>query len=435
VPSNAPNGRRKTVKQGPLSGIRLLDLGWYGVDPEATRILSWFGAEVIRVEHESKLDYIRLNPPFAEHGKSIDYASVTDALEANAYNNSGLYNNFNPGKLCVRLNASQPEGRALLEELITISDVVTENFSYSVMEKWGLDYDALKRIRPDIIYVSMAGMGHTGPYRHVKTVGPVVQALSGVTFMGGLPGREPSGWGFSYMDHQGAYHNALAVQLAVYHRNRTGQGQYIDASTTEIGAGLTGPKTLDYTVNERRSRRPGYPMGNRLEYQAAAPHGVYRCCGDDRWIAIAVFNDDEWESLVGAMGRPDWAMEPRFATLRQRVQHQDDLDALMNGWTQDHDDVELMHRLQEAGVRAGAVLKGKDVEEDPQMRHRELFPVLDHTLIGSWPFEGIPAKLSETPGGWEWGAPMLGEDNDYMYRQVLGIAADRLERLVETGIV
>ena len=433
--SEKASAKRNVVKRGPLSGVRIADLGWYGVDPETTRILSWFGAEVIRVEHEAKLDYIRVQPPFALDGKADASLTVVEAVKQRKFNQSGLYNNFNPGKLCIRLNLARPEGRKLLEELINISDVVTENYSYDVMDKWGYNYETLRRIRPDVIYMSMAGMGHAGPDANVKTVGPSVQALSGLTFMAGLPGQEPSGLGFSYMDHQGAYHNCLAILMAIFHRNRTGRGQYIDGSTTDIAATLTGTKVLDYTANGRPSRRPDYPAGNRLEHPAAAPHGVYRCHGDDRWIAIAVFNDNEWRSLVDVMGSPPWASTPDFKTMGARLEHQDDLDQKVNSWTVKFDDIELMQILQKAGVRAGAVFKGADVERDPQLRHRKTFVDLDHSAMGRWPFEAVPAKLSATAGGWEWGSPVIAQDNDYFYREVLGIPDRQVQELACKGVL
>ena len=427
--------KRDVVEDGPLRNLRVVDLGWYGVDPEATRILSRFGAEVIRVEHESKVDLIRILWPFALNGKPDPAMTMVNAVKDQKFEQSGLFNDWNPGKLGIRLNLATPEGRKVLEELIRVSDVVTENYSHGVMERWGLGYQQLRCIRPDIIYVSMSGMGRTGPDREVKTLGPLVQALCGLTFTAGLPDEEPSGWGFSYMDNLAAYHNCAAVLLAVFHRNRTGQGQYVDAAATEIGAGLTGAALLDFTVNGRPARRPGYPTGNRLEHPAAAPHGVYRCTGDDRWIAIAVFNDDEWSALVNVMGDPAWARRPQFATLSARVAHQDALDEHMNEWTGHMDDTELMGRLQSAGVRAGAVYKGADLESDPQIRHRQMFPELDHGVMGRWPFEDVPIRLSETPGGWKWGAPLLGEDNGYIYQELLGLTASATRELETGGVI
>lgn len=427
--------KRNVVKDGPLRSVRIVDLGWYGVDPEATRMLSRFGAEVIRVEHESKVDLIRILWPFAVGGQPDPSLTMVNAVKEGNYEQSGLFNDWNPGKLSIRLNLSTSEGRKVLEKLIRVSDVVTENYSHGVMERWGFGYEQLRCLRPDLIYVSMSGMGRTGPDKEVKTLGPLVQAISGLTAIAGLPDEEPSGWGFSYMDNLAAYHNCAAVLMAVFHRNRTGQGQYVDAAATEIGAGLTGTSTLDYTVNGRPTRRPKYPSGNRLDHPPAAPHGVYPCRGEDRWIAIAVFTEKEWAALTHLMGDPSWARDPKFATLRDRMEHQDSLDECVGRWTRQMDDIELMQMLQGVHVRAGAVCKGVDLANDPQLAHREMFPELDHGIMGKWRFEDVPIRLSRTPGGWAWGAPLLGEDNPYVYKELLGIPDRELSMLKTTGAV
>jgi crotonobetainyl-CoA:carnitine CoA-transferase CaiB-like acyl-CoA transferase len=210
--------------------------------------------------------------------------------------------------------------------------VVAENFAAGVLAKMGLSYERMKQLRPDLIYVSNCGFGHSGPYASFKTWGPIVQAVSGLTFTSGLPDREPAGWGYSFMDHTGAYVMATAILLALLHRQRTGEGQWVDLSCTDAGLTLHGPALLDWTVNGRPTRRPGAPHSNRSEHPALAPHGIYPAAGDDEWVAIACRSDAEWQALGGVLKEP-WVREARFAALAGRLAAQDDLDALLALWT------------------------------------------------------------------------------------------------------
>jgi crotonobetainyl-CoA:carnitine CoA-transferase CaiB-like acyl-CoA transferase len=327
-------------------------------------------------------------------------------------------------------------GRALAEQLISKSSVVTENFAPGVMERWGFTYERLRELVPDVIYARMSGYGHSGPHQHYRSYGPVVQAASGLSHVAGLPGREPSGWGLSYMDNMAAYYNSAALLMAIWKRRRTGAGTEVDVAAVEVGVGLLGPILLDVTVNGHTSRRPDYPTGNRLEHPHAAPHGVYPCAGADRWVAIAVFGDDEWDSLVDAMGRPEWAGDPRFADQESRFAHQDDLDARISEWTAGRDRHEVMYLLQSRQVRAAAVQTAEDLNEvDPQTAHRGTFFEMDHPVIGPARFEGFPAIMSgQGPDHWR-SAPLLGEDNDFVFGELLGLDPDEIGRLREEGVI
>ncbi|HEY7269959.1 MAG TPA: CoA transferase, partial [Dehalococcoidia bacterium] len=284
------------MAEGPLAGLRIVDMGWAMAGPQATRILADFGAEVIKVESMARPDQARTT--FGPH------------VGERAINNSGYFNNFNRNKLSATINMSRPEGREVYKKLIAISDGVLENYSAGVMRGWGLHYDGLKAIKPDIVYVSMAGFGHSGPYTMYQTYGPTVQAVSGLTYQSGFPEMEPAGWGFSYMDHTGGYFGCIAMLQALIYRRRTGKGQHVDLSQVEAAITLTGPALLDYTVNGRASSR----IGNRSGHPAMAPHGVYRSApdtreggvGDDEWVAIAVANDEQWRALTCSMGHPEW---------------------------------------------------------------------------------------------------------------------------------
>jgi crotonobetainyl-CoA:carnitine CoA-transferase CaiB-like acyl-CoA transferase len=305
-----------------------------------------------------------------------------------------------------------------------------------VMERWGLSYERLRELRPDVIFARMSGYGHSGPHAEFRSYGPVVQAVSGLSYISGLPGREPSGWGLSYMDNQAAYYNSTALLMAIYRRNRTGQGTEIDVSAIEAGVNLVGPVLLDVSVNGHTTKRPDFPTGNRLEWPHAAPHGVYPARGDDRWVAIAVFDDDQWAGLVDALGRPGWVDDPRFATQEDRFANQDPLDEHLSAWTADRDRHEVAELLQSHGVPAGAVQNAEDLSErDPQIAHRGLFFEMDHPVIGEAMFEGTPIAFSSMDqDNWR-SAPLLGEDNAYVFKEIVGVGDDEYDELEAEGVI
>jgi crotonobetainyl-CoA:carnitine CoA-transferase CaiB-like acyl-CoA transferase len=395
-------------------------------------MLADFGAEVVKIEDRKRMDLTRRLPIY--NGEPPRTISDED-LDPDP-NRSGFFNNYNRNKLSVTINMRTQEGRALAESLISASSVVTENFAPGVMERWGLTYERLQALCGDVIYARMSGFGHDGPYQAYRSYGPVVQAFSGLTHISGLPGSEPSGWGFSYMDNMAAYHSTAAILLAIYNRNQTGNGCEIDVSATDVGITLLGSVLLDVTVNGRRTRRPDFPLGNRLDYPSAAPHGVYRCLDEDRWCAIAVFSDEEWQRLVSAMGSPAWTRDERFETLEKRVQCQDLLDARVEEWTRDRDAHEIMRLLQSAGVCAGAVQTSKDLAEyDPQLRHRSLFFRMNHPVVGDGLFEGTPFKIpGAEPDHWR-SAPLLGEDNDYVFSDLLRLSEVEIQDLKRAGAI
>lgn len=425
------HARRPRARSGPLAGVRVTDFCWMGVGACATRVLADFGAEVIRIEDRERLDMPRRLPVYK--GEARAYGEEDANPDPNK---GGIFNNYNRNKLGVTINMRTPKGRALADRLIASSSVVTENFAPGVMERWGLTYERLSALSPNVIYARMSGYGHSGPHAEYKSYGPVVQAVSGLSYISGLPGMEPSGWGYSYMDNEAAFFNAAALLMAIYNRNVTGEGAEIDVSAIEVGVNLIGPLLLDVAMNGRSTRDGQFPTGNRLDHPDAAPHGVYPCNADDTWIAIAVFDDAEWQALNGVMGAPAWAQAPEFATQAARFANQDALDAHMAAWTQGFDKRALMLRLQAAGVRAGAVQSAEDLNEtDPQIAHRGVFFELDHPVIGEARFEGTPIKFSRTvQDNWR-SAPLLGEDNAYVFRELLGMAEDEYETLVAEGVL
>lgn len=413
--------RNRPLEDGrPLVGVRIVDLSWIVAGPQATRILADFGAEVIRVEYEGRMDSMRLSLP----------------TKTNSVNASGFFNNLNRNKLSISLNMNHPKGIDLFKRLVVISDAVVENYSPRVMEGWGLSYEALAALNPRIIYLSVCGFGHSGRDRDYVTWGPTAQALSGLTLMSGLPDAPPAGWGFSYLDHTAGYLGAAALLMALHHRNQTGQGQYIDMSQVETGMVLAGPAFLDFAVNGRPFRRLGNPPGNRSEHPRVAPHNTYRCRGEDRWLAIAVFSDDEWEALCRVMGDPSWCREPRFATNGGRVANEDELDRHIEAWTVNFDPYDLMYMLQAAGVPAGVVQNMADrMERDPQLRYRGFYPVADHPELGPHRFEGLPVQMSRSRWEVRGGAPCLGEHNHYVYGELLGLSDEEIAELKAEAVI
>ena len=407
------------MRKHALEGIRVVDFSWIVAGPTCTRILADFGAEVIRVEFEYSMDYIR--------------GAYTTGGSPNA---SGMFNNLNRNKLSATLNVLHPRGAELIHDLISASDIVVENFSASVLERWGLDYEAQRSIRPDVIYLSLSGFGHTGRDRDYVTWGPTAQALSGLTYMSGLPGEEPAGWGFSYMDHTAGYYGAMACVTALHHRNRTGEGQWIDLSQVESGIALTGTAILDKTVNGRPFRREGNPPGNRSPHPRVAPHNTYQCKGEDQWCAITVFDDEQWAAFVEAIGSPEWTANPRFETNEGRYDNQDELDELIETWTSCHTPHEVFHKLQSAGVIAGAVQSPKiKVDEDPQLKHRNFLPEIEHAELGNAKFEAEPMRLSRSPWELRRASPLMGEHSDYVYSEILGLDSEEVAELMVEGVI
>jgi crotonobetainyl-CoA:carnitine CoA-transferase CaiB-like acyl-CoA transferase len=413
------------VTDGALAGLRIIDLGWAMAGPQATRILADFGAEVIKVESRARPDMGRVvfGPHVGERG-----------LET-----SGYFNNFNRNKLGITLNMQRPEARAIFARLVSISDGILENFSSDVMRNWGFDYEGLRRHRPDIVYVSMAGLGHSGPYAKYQTYGPSVQALSGLTHLSGFPDMQPAGWGYSYMDHTGGYMAAIAMLSALLHRRKTGDGQHVDLSQVEAAIGLTGTAILDYTVNGRASARDG----NRSAQPPMCPHGVYRCAaapddpaGDDEWVAIACETDDDWRALARAIGRDAWAADGALASVNGRMAREAEIDAAIETWTRPRSPREAMECLQTAGVPAGRVNRSRELyDDDAQLAHRGLFPTVEHPVVGEHRIDGMPAALSRTPATFRRGAPTMGQDNAYVYGELLGMGAEEIARLEEEQVL
>ncbi|MCC6176629.1 MAG: CoA transferase [Chloroflexi bacterium] len=402
------------LASGPLDGIRVMDFGWVVAGPRCGKTLADLGAEVIRIEGRGRIDSFRYAGGFVD-GKELSLGA--------------RFKEVNRNKLAITLNMRAPKGLEVAKRLLAISDVVLENFTSGVMERWGFGYDVMKAINPGIVYVSMSGYGHSGPYEPYVSHGPIVQALSGYTHCTGYPGMAPVVMG-AYADFIGGASAAFAVVAALAHREQTGQGQYIDLGQLQAIAATTGTAVLDYTVNGRPAQR----IGNENFHQQAAPYGPYRCAGDDRWCAIAVTTEDEWAAFRTALGCPAWTLEPRFATMSERVCHRRELDELVTEWTRLHSPEEVMYLLQKAGCPAGVVQNAADMARDPHLHARGFWEYQQDPDLGTQRFEGVPARLSETPGRVRRPAPQVGQHNDYVYGSLLGMNEDQIRQYADEGV-
>jgi len=396
--------------QAPLKGIRVISLGTGVVVPDFAKILAEFGADVIKIESRGKPDFMRTIGP--------------------DLNSSAGFNESNRNKRSFGVNLKTEKGREVVRQLIKVSDIVGENFRGGVMKGFGLDYESVRQLKPDIIYISSQGFGGGGPYSDYETYGPMLSAVSGMLSLWAHPDDPyPAGSNSPLPDHMASKQAVVAVLAALDYRRRTGKGQFIDMAQIEVAAALIGETYLDYIINKRVQR----PIGNRSPY--AAPHGCYRCQGEDRWCAISVFTNDEWQRFCDAIGNPAWTKDPKFADILGRLRNVDELDRLVEEWTASHDAHEVMETLQGAGVAAGLVQTAPDAIKDPQLRWRGAVIELDHPAVGKRLYPGIPFKFSEMPLPSSTPAPLLGQHTDEICRELLKMSEEEIKRLKEEGIL
>lgn len=422
----------------PLSGVRVADFSWFGAGPIAGQVLANLGAEVIRVESEAHLDGLRKAQP-TPPGKE-------------GPNVSGYYNNFNAGKRSFTLNLRQAGARQVALDLLVKCDVLLENYTPRVFEKFGLTYEDVQAVNPAIIYVNVPMQGSWGPHRDFLGFGAVLAPLTGFTYLAGWPDRPPIGVGTNYPDYVvNPGHTVIAILAALRYRAQTGKGQRVELAQMESTISALGPAVMEYATNGVIPQR----AGNRVPF--AAPHGVFPCRSrpsranpparavatgqtapteEERWLTIAVGSDAEWEGLKDAAGRPAWADEARFDTLLGRKAHEDDLEARLAEWTATMVAEEAMTLLQAKGVPAGVVQTAEDVlEHDQHLQARGYYVYLDHPDAGRTAYDGPQFRLSESPARLHGPAPLLGEHNDYVLREVLGYDDERIAELLVEGVV
>jgi benzylsuccinate CoA-transferase BbsF subunit len=398
------------MKRAPLAGIRVVSLGTGAVVPDCVKNLGEMGADVIKIESKQNLDMMRTI------GGHIDGVAG--------------FNETNRNKRSFGVNLKTETGRELVRRLVDKSDVVTENFRAGVVEKLELDYESVRRSKPDIVYLSSQGFGKTGPYSGHKAYGPLMAAASGMLRLWAHPDDPyPVGATSPIPDHFASKHAVLAILAALDYRRRTGKGQFIDMSLVEVGANLIGAHYLEHTVNAHEPQ----PMGNRSPY--ASPHGVYRCQGDDQWCAISVFTEQEWRCLCRALDHPEWIEDERFADTVSRLRNADELDALVEDWTSGREPVDVMNTLQAAGVAAGVVARSTDALADPQLRHLNAFVEVDHPVAGKRIYPGIPFKITGMTFPESQPAPLFAQHTEEICRQILQLSEDEMKRLVDEGII
>jgi len=405
--------KEKTVRK-PLEGLKVADFTWVFVGPQTTKLLADCGAEVIRIESKTRPELWRTMGPFKDNVVGLD--------------RSGPFSLFNTSKRSVTINLTHPRGLELAKRFVAWADVVVENFAGGVMSKIGLGYEELRKIKPDIIMLSSCMQGQTGPNAAHPGTGLQLTALSGFSQISGWPDRGPGDVGY-VTDYIAPLFNFLAILAAIDYHRRTGKGQYLDMSQFEGGIHFIAPMLLDYTANQHVAGR----VGNRST--SAAPHGVFRCRGDDRWCAIAVYTDEEWKSFCSVIGNPAWTNDPRFTTLLARKENEDELERLIEEWTTDHSAEEVMNMMQAAGVAAGVLQTGEDLlVHDPQLRHRQFFWELEHPEIGKYHGLAPSFTLSKSPCELR-RAPLMGEDNEYALKEILGFSDEEIAELVIERVI
>ena len=411
----APLRRSKTpVPAGPLAGVRVLDFGQLIAVPFATQVLGWLGAEIILVENARHLTN-RAIPPFA-HG-------------APGVNRAGGFNLLNGNKRSVTLDLSKPEGLALARELLAISDIVVENFSAGTADKLGVGYEAARALRPDVVYLSVAAFGRSGPLRDFTGFHSVVNLFSGLAAATGYPGGHPRILGGFFPDFLSGSYCVLALLEALHHRANTGEGQQVEVSMTEALTTLIPEAVAEYSLSGREAER----VGNRDK--GKAPHNVYRCRGDQQWVAISVTGEGQWRALCEAVGHPEWTASPRFSVEATRWENQEALDEMIGAWTKGLERDEAAAALQRAGVPSASVLSSKELLYDPHLVERGFVASVEHPEVGprlmgitGWMIDG--ARTIELAP-----APLLGEHNRYVVAELLDRTAQELERLRRDGVL
>jgi len=400
-----------------LKGIKVVEFAAFAAGPVVGKYLADHGATVVHIESKVRPDGFRAHyPPYKDNIHGL--------------NRSGLFALCNNDKLDITLNLKKaPKATDLAKRIVAWSDVVIENFSPGTMKRLGLDYEALRKVKPDLIMLSSSNLGQSGPHAHHAGFGSQLSSLAGFTHLTGYPDGPPQILYGPYIDYIAVAYGAVAILAALDYRERTGKGTHIDTAQYETGLQFMAPILLDYKINGKVASR----NGNRDP--AAAPHGAYPCKGDDSWCVISASSESDWESLCRAMGNPAWTKESRFATLQSRKEHEDELDQKIGAWTTGFTAREITEKLQASGIRAGIVNTMRDIYSDPQLKHRKQWVELEHPEIGKMHYQRPPFFLTRTPSGPERRDPLLGEHNGYFYQELLGLSEKEYQELVAEGVI
>ena len=405
-----------TGNQLPFEGLKVADFSWVWVGPTSTKYLADHGATVVRVETKLRPDIVRAIGPYKD--KEV------------GPNRTHAFNDTNTSKLGVTLDLKTAEGLDIAKRIIKWADVYVESFTSGTMNELGIGYETAKELNPSIIMVSTCLMGQTGPASAFAGYGFHAGSVAGFYEITGWPDLPPAGPFTAYTDAIAPRMLASTIMAAVDHRRRTGQGQFIDAAQIEMALHSLAPQIMDYNINGRVVTRNGNRSDN------AAPHGAYRCSGEDQWCAIAVESEDQWRSFKKVLGDHDWVHDSRFDTVEGRLEHQDELDEFIGPWTSGYTAHQVMRMLQREGVPAGVVQSAEQIYHDHHLRSRNFIVEMDHSpFFGRMEHPGITVNLSRTPGRLVRGVPDLGEHNSYVYTDLLGNSADDVARMIRDKVI
>lgn len=397
----------------PLWNCRVVDWGWVAAGPSATKILADMGAEVIKVETRNRPDTTRFT------NDNVERSPETDPV----------FHALNRNKLGITVDMSKIEGTKLLKKLVKVSDIVVENFVPGVMKRFGLDYESLRQEKPDLIMVSMPGIGNLGPLANTPAYAPSIAALSGLTSMEGYYGERPMGMQQPYSDYSAGVHAACAILAALIHRKHTGEGQYIEVAELEALISCLGEPMLYYQVS---GKVPG-TMGNR--HDIMAPHNNYRCKGEDNWVSIAVKTNKEWDNFIHITDIPKELRSKKFSSRKSRLNNIEKLDDIITSWTINYTPKEVTDILQNAGVAAFPCMDIEDCFLDPHFQEREVFVSCTHPVMGEEIIPNLSWRMSETQGPIYRSAPLLGEHNKYILHDILGLSDDEIVVLNQKGVL
>ena len=397
-----------------FQGIKVADFSWSVAGPIVTKCLADHGAFVVRIESTTHLDPIRTTRPYKDNIPGI--------------NRAGFYAAYNDNKCGISLNLNHPKGIEVAKRIVAWADIIAESFLPGTMERWGLGYNELCDINPSVILFSTTNQGQNGPHAHQRGFGYHLTSLAGFVHLTGWPDRGPSMISVAYTDIVSHYFSVAALVAALDYRRRTGNGQHIDISQYEASIQFLSPLLLDFTVNRRVTGR----IGNRSEY--AAPHAVYPCKGEDKWCAISVLSDKQWEGFCQVIGNPEWSKYEKFNTLSARKENEDELNNLVADWTKNFGAEEVMEMMQAKGIPSGVVSNCQDIYQNRQLQYRQHFVPLEHPEIGRYYYEGPPFILSKTPAEIKSPSPCVGEHNEYFYTEILGMSDEEFVQLLAEGV-
>lgn len=401
--------------QAALKGIRIVEFTSGAVAPVAGEILAVMGAEVIKIESTKWVDWLRQFP-------------APSTMMEPPLNASEPFNLSNINKLGIRLNLRTAKGVEIAKRIVKLCDIILENLRPGVIDKLGLGYETTRQIRPDIIMLSASASGAKGPEAHIKGYAPLFAALGGLSDITGYKDGPPVEVR-STMDYTASFTIVVAVMSALIHRQRTGEGQFIDLAAREAVVSLVSDAIMDYTMNGRVASRDG----NKDHFMA--PHNCYRCKGNDKWISICVANDEEWQAFCKAIGNPEWTKDERFSDQLSRWKNQEELDSLVKQWTLNYTYYEAMEILQKAGVAAVPSLSADDIFGNPHLAERQFTEILVHSEVGAHVTILPPWRLSATPQQVVRDAPCLGEHNQYVYGELLGMSDKEIQELTEEEVI